>query len=126
MTSKVMMTKEKNDKWIWLLVLGLLLGAIIVQFVMVQYPPIWRLLGALTLLGVSLWIGAQTKKGSDFIKFWQAAVLEVRKSTWPTRQETVQMTIAVVAMVFIMGLLLWGIDVVLAKMITALTGRWGN
>jgi len=119
------MAKERNDIWLWLLALALLAGATIVQFVMIKYAP-WRIIGALVLLGASAWAGAQTQKGADFVKFWQAAVLEVRKAVWPTRQETMQMTVAVVAMVFVMGLLLWGVDVVLAKMVAALTGRWGN
>jgi len=120
------MAKEQNDVWLWLVSLGFLLGAIVIQFFVVKYPPTWRLIGALPLLGVGAWIGARTQKGSDFIKFWQAAVLEVRKSVWPTRQETVQMTIAVVLMVFVMGSLLWGVDVLLAKAVVSLTGRWGN
>jgi len=53
-------------------------------------------------------------------------VLEVKKAVWPTRQETVQTTIAVLAMIAVMGLLLWTIDIGLLKLVATLTGRWGN
>lgn len=43
-------------------------------------------------------------------QYWLEAVQEVRKVYWPTRQETVQTTLAVLAMVVAMGLLLWTAD----------------
>jgi len=47
---------------------------------------------------------------------WAFAIgsrLEVRKVVWPTRRETVQGTLVVVAMVIVLGLYLWLLDAVL-------------
>jgi preprotein translocase subunit SecE len=42
---------------------------------------------------------------------------------WPSRQETVQMTLIVFALVFLVGLILWLLDMLLFWCITFLTGQ---
>jgi preprotein translocase subunit SecE len=49
--------------------------------------------------------------------FWQESVVELRKVVWPTKQETIQSTVAVLAMVFVMSLVLWSIDAVLVRVV---------
>jgi preprotein translocase subunit SecE len=49
--------------------------------------------------------------------YWQDSLVELRKVVWPTKQETIHSTIAVLAMVFIMGLVLWSIDAVLVRVV---------
>ncbi len=49
--------------------------------------------------------------------FWQDAIVELRKVVWPTKQETIQSTVAVLVMVFVMGLVLWSIDAVLVRLV---------
>jgi preprotein translocase SecE subunit len=51
--------------------------------------------------------------GKQFLGFLVEARTEVRKVVWPTRQETVQSTLVVVALVFLVGLLLWTLDAAL-------------
>ena len=58
---------------------------------------------AIVRLGLKIW------------GFWQESLTELRKVVWPTRQETIQSTIAVLAMVFVMSLVLWSIDAVLVR-----------
>jgi preprotein translocase subunit SecE len=43
-------------------------------------------------------------------QYWLESLQELRKVYWPTRQETVHTTLAVLAMVVVMGLLLWTAD----------------
>lgn len=45
--------------------------------------------------------------------FATGARMEVRKVVWPTRRETVQGTLVVVAMVIILGLYMWLLDAVI-------------
>jgi preprotein translocase subunit SecE len=43
---------------------------------------------------------------------------EIRKVVWPTRQETVQTTMIVVAFVVLVALLLWGLDSLLGWLVS--------
>lgn len=46
----------------------------------------------------------------------------MRKVTWPTREEALNLTGIVVAVTTVMALLLWGLDVVFEGIIAALIG----
>ena len=55
---------------------------------------------------------------------WHFAVdarTEVRKVVWPSRQDTVQTTLIVFAMVLFMGLVLWAFDSALVAILKILT-----
>jgi len=69
---------------------------------------------------VAMVVVLQTVKGRNVWAFVQDARTEVRKVVWPTRQETVQMTITVMVMVTVMALILWGFDSFLAWLVKAL------
>ena len=47
---------------------------------------------------------------------------EIRKVVWPTRQETTQTTLIVVAVVLVMALLLWGLDSLLGWLVSMIVG----
>jgi len=47
---------------------------------------------------------------------------EIRKVVWPTRQETGQTTMMVVAVVIIIGILLWGLDTFLGWVVSSVIG----
>lgn len=44
---------------------------------------------------------------------------------WPTRQETIQTTLIVFAMVLVVGIVLWLFDMLLMTIVKALTGQGG-
>src|SRR5262245_720689 len=50
-----------------------------------------------------------TNKGKQIFEFGNEAKTELQKVVWPTRQETVQTTSIVMAMVAVTGFILWGI-----------------
>ena len=52
-------------------------------------------------------------------------LVELRKVVWPTRQETIQTTLIVVAMVVVAALILWGLDKVFFWLVAWLTGQRG-
>ncbi|QHG92426.1 preprotein translocase subunit SecE [Coxiella endosymbiont of Amblyomma sculptum] len=62
------------------------------------------------LLSSVLAIGSRTQKGREVWSFVKNARTELRKVIWPTRQETVRITLVVVISVSITALLLWGLD----------------
>jgi preprotein translocase subunit SecE len=82
-----------------------------------------RVLGLLAVAGISVFIAAQSSTGKNIIGFIRGAQTEVRKVVWPTRAETVQTTLAVILMVFLVGIFLWLLDMLLLWAIQLLTGQ---
>lgn len=91
----------------------------------VEQAFIYRVLGLLVIFAVALGIAATTEAGANGISFGRAAVLEMRKTVWPTRKETLQTTGIVIIMVVIVGLILWLFDTILLNLIRWLTGQGG-
>ena len=86
---------------------------------------LYRVLGLLVVIAISAFVALQTRMGADTLSFGRLAVLEVRKAVWPTRQETVQTTLIVMAMVVVAGLVLWLFDTFLLWAVKFLTGQGG-
>ena len=82
-----------------------------------------RVLGLLAVAGISVFVAAQSSTGKTIIGFIRGAQTEVRKVVWPTRAETVQTTLAVILMVFLVGIFLWLLDMLLLWAIQLLTGQ---
>jgi preprotein translocase subunit SecE len=82
-----------------------------------------RVLGLLAVAAIAIFIAAQTGMGRNVLGFISGAQSEVRRVVWPTRTETVQTTLAVVLMVFLVGIFLWLLDMVLLWAIQLLTGQ---
>jgi len=63
--------------------------------------------------------------GGHAVAFGRGAVIEIRKVVWPTRKETVNTTLLVMAMVVLVGIILWVFDMFLSWGIQLLTGQGG-
>jgi len=63
-----------------------------------------------------------TKKGKASLEFAREARIEMRKVIWPTRHETLQTTLIVALITLVMSLILWGIDSILVRLISFITG----
>jgi len=72
--------------------------------------------------GVALVISLKTTLGRETWDFILESRAEVRKVVWPTRTETVQSTLVVMAMVVVMAILMWFLDAVLLWTVRLLTG----
>jgi preprotein translocase subunit SecE len=90
-----------------------------------QSTPL-RVAGLLAATGAAAWIGLQTEPGRNLWNFLQDAQVEVRKVVWPTRQETTQTTLLVIAVVILAALILWGLDTVLGWAIRQVIGGPGG
>lgn len=55
-------------------------------------------------------------------EFFNQVKAEARKVVWPTRQETTQTTLIVVAVVLLMSLLLWALDSLLGWLVSLIVG----
>jgi preprotein translocase subunit SecE len=80
---------------------------------------VMALLVAVVIGGV---IALQTELGKAAWAFRREAVIEMRKVVWPTRKETTQTTLVVLAVVVIAAILLWLLDMFLAWAVRFLTG----
>ena len=84
------------------------------------------LVRVVVLLGaaiVTVVIAMQTEFGRAAWVFAKESRQELRKVVWPSRKETVQVTLVVVAMVVVAALFLWIVDWGLLAAIKALTGQ---
>jgi len=81
-----------------------------------------RVISLLALAALAFTVALQTESGKRFWQFSREARFELRKVIWPTRQETLQTTVMVLGVVAIVGLILWGVDIILLKSIAWLTG----
>ena len=84
-----------------------------------------RWVGLLVAFGISTAIMLQAEVGRDAWSFMRDSTIEVRKVVWPARNETVQSTLVVIAMVVLLGVLLWLLDMFLAWIVHLLTGQGG-
>ncbi|BCG65654.1 MAG: preprotein translocase subunit SecE [Methyloprofundus sp.] len=100
-----------------------LIGAGVVSFYQFsEFSQLYRVLGIVLVVLIALAMMMTTALGQDSWGFAQEARQEVRKVVWPSRSETMQTTLMVFAMVIIVGLILWVLDMFLFWAITSLTG----
>lgn len=84
---------------------------------------LYRVLGLVAVMLVALSMLLTTGLGRDVWSFALESRQEVRKVVWPTREETIRTTLLVFAMVFIVGLILWLLDMFLFWGVRYLTGQ---
>lgn len=90
-----------------------------------EFPLLYRVLGLVAVVLVAMVMALTSTTGRNFSAFVREARQEVRKVVWPSRQETVQTTLTVFAMVFVVGLILWLFDMFLFWGVQVLTGQGG-
>ncbi len=74
---------------------------------------LYRVLGLLVVAIVAGLVALQTVEGTAFWLLLKGARTEIRKVVWPTRQETMQTSLLVLAVVVVVGFILWGLDTLL-------------
>lgn len=85
--------------------------------------PSWVRIIVLVVLGLAgLGIALLTSQGAAFLKLLKEAQIEARRIVWPTKDETMQTTMIVVAVVLVMSLILWGLDSLFGWIVSAIIG----
>ncbi len=79
-----------------------------------------RVLGVLVVAGLAVVVALQTEQGRTAREFGRGSLRELRQVVWPTRKETTQVTLVVVALVIVVALFLWVVDLGLQKAVTLL------
>jgi len=83
---------------------------------------LYRVLALLVLAAVAGFIVLQTTKGKTWARLFKEARGEIRRVVWPTRQETLQTTLMVLAAVLVVALMLWGLDSLLGWIVSGVIG----
>ena len=109
----------------WSAAIAVLLAGIGTFYYFDAQSQLLRVVGVLMALGAAVGAVWTTQIGKAARQFMGASRTEVRKVIWPTRQETLQTTLAVIVMVIIVGIILWLMDMVLLWAVQSLTGRGG-
>lgn len=106
----------------WLVVAVLVVVGVVGNQYFSAEPILYRVLALLVISAVAGVVALQTSKGQAFWVLAKEARVEIRKVVWPTRQETTQTTLIVVAVVLVMALLLWGLDSLLGWLVSLIVG----
>ncbi|KFE57390.1 MULTISPECIES: preprotein translocase subunit SecE [Pseudomonas syringae group] len=122
MTLKAEAQESRFDLLKWLVVVALVVVGVVGNQYYSAQPILYRVLVLLVLAGVAAFVGLQTGRGKAFFVLAKEARAEIRKVVWPTRQETTQTTLIVVAVVLVMALLLWGLDSLLGWLVSLIVG----
>lgn len=114
---------SKLDPLKWILVVALVAAGVVGNSLYSEeIALLYRVLGLLAVAGVAGFIASFTAQGKAFIDLVKEARIEMKKVVWPSRQETFQTTLVVLAVVALMSLILFIVDWVLNWAISALVG----
>jgi len=111
-------TASRFDSVKWIVVFVLVAVAVVGNSYFSGESLLYRVLGILALAAVAGLVALQTAKGAAFWSLVKGSRTEIRKVVWPTRQETVQTTMIVVAFVLLVALILWGLDSLLGWLVS--------
>ncbi len=110
MVTKTEQTSSGLDTLKLMMALDILLGGVVGFYYFEEESQLLRVIGMLAVVGIAFFIVSVTDIGRRSLGFVKDARVEVRKVVWPTRQETLQTTVAVLIMVVIVAIMLWLID----------------
>ena len=115
-------TASRFDSVKWIVVTALVAVAVVGNSYFADQSLLYRVLGIVAIAAVAGLIALQTAKGAAFWTLVKGSRNEIRKVVWPTRQETVQTTMIVVAFVLLVALILWGLDSFLGWLVSLAIG----
>ena len=112
------------DTLLLALAVAAIVGGIVAFYYFVgQINVTVRVLMVLGGLVAAIGLAYQTAAGKTMLGYVRGSAVELRKTTWPTRQEGVQATLMIAAVVLIAALLMWGLDSMLLWGVKSVTGR---
>ena len=111
------------DKTKLVLSLLLLAAGIAGYYLLADKALVLRILVILAGLSAAIALIYTTLQGKQAFVFVNESISEAKKVVWPTRKETIQTTIAVFILVFVMAAFLAVVDIGFAYMVQWLMGR---
>ena len=120
-------TNSSRDIVLWIL-FAVILGAGIYGFIYFdnQVMDLIRIVGLLVVIGIAAAVAIKTAHGRQLFNYFREADIERRKVVWPTRQETTQTTLIVIAVTIVIGILLFIMDTIFGFLVRRLIGIGGG
>lgn len=106
----------------WALVVGLLVAVVLGNHCYRGSALAVRVVAAGVAIFLALLVARMTQQGKKTANFVQEAYCEIHRVDWPTRQEVLKTTMVVAAVTVVIALALWGIDTILVRLVTFITG----
>ncbi|AQZ93878.1 preprotein translocase subunit SecE [Halopseudomonas phragmitis] len=122
MSTKAELNDNRFDVVKWVVVAIVVFVGVYGNHHFAAEPVLYRAVALVALGLVAGFVALQTVKGKAFWALMKEARIEIRKVVWPTRPETTQTTLIVVAVVLVMALILWGLDSLLGWIISKFIG----
>ena len=117
MSTSIQTTGSVPDLAKWIGAFAILIGGIAGFYYWSDESLLLRVIALLVLSAAAVFVAVQTEKGRAAWDFVREAHTEVRKVVWPTRKETTQTTLIVIAMVALVAVILWVLDGFLARLV---------
>ena len=114
--------ESKSSKSYLMLSIGVLITGMILFYYYSDVRLFYRVVGMITVVIFSAFIAYQSDFGKLVYSYVTDSKVELKKVTWPTKQETTQTTLGVIFVVIIVGILLWLFDMLLGWAIGTLYG----
>jgi len=99
-----------NNKLKWLVVILLVLAMVVANVYFSEIAVAIRAAGFIVIAAALLFFAKTTTQGELAWGFIKDSRTEMRKVVWPTRKETVNTTMIIVAVVLVAALILWLFD----------------
>lgn len=110
MSAKAEHQDNRLDMLKWIVVAIIVAAGVYGNHYFQAESVLYRAVALVVLAGLAGFVALQTAKGKTFWSLLKESRIEIRKVVWPTRPETIQTTLIVLAVVVVMALVLWGLD----------------
>ena len=114
--------EAKPNNTFLILAIAVLLSGMVLFYYFSDVRLFYRVVGMITVVIFSAFIAYQSDFGKLVYSYVTDSKVELKKVTWPTKQETTQTTLGVIFVVIIVGILLWRFDMLLGWAIGTLYG----
>lgn len=125
--AEVVKSSSAIDAVLWIVALVLLFVAAAANQYLPQYVPaatnIWVRVGVIVgCIIVALGLLYATHQGKGFVRLLRDSRIELRRVTWPTKQETIKTSWQVLVVVIIAALILWAFDYMISWVMKLIIG----
>ena len=107
------------------LAVAIVVGGIVGYYYYAELATVVRVVIVLVAMGAAAFVALQSAQGQALSRFVQASRVELRKVVWPTREETIQTTVAVLIFTAVMGVFFWLLDLFLLTFTRWIMGQGG-
>ena len=114
--------ETKSSKSYLILSIGVLITGMILFYYYSDVRLFYRVVGMISVVIFSAFIAYQSDFGKLVYSYVTDSKVELKKVSWPTKQETTQTTLGVIFVVIVVGILLWLFDMLLGWAIGTLYG----